>query len=369
MLVRACEEALQAAGVAREGTTRVVVACSGGPDSMALLKVALVLLGPERVIAAHIDHGVRDGSARDAERVREHCRSMGIASRIERLVAPSSDEATLRALRYQALERVRAAEGAAVILVGHTRDDQAETVLFGLLRNGGLRSLAGMPQRNGLVLRPLLAVPRAEVHGYLERKGWPSWTDPTNAEPAYFRNRLRKELLPLIERRYVAGASRRLAKLAEEAQRLRFPDKARSLVRLGSSSDASKKGEAQPHERVPFEEGVGFERRPWMGGPVKQRSTHTALFDAEALRAPRIRTFRPGDRIRPFGRLQGRRKVSDVLGEARVPAKLRERWPLVVDEEGTVLWVCGILRSDRATVGPRTREVWIFSVDPPSRRH
>jgi tRNA(Ile)-lysidine synthase len=371
MLLRACERALVDAGITREGTGRVLVACSGGADSVALLRVCLVLLGPSRVVAGHVDHAVRAGSRADAEHVRSLCAAHAVPALFERLAPPSADEATLRALRYAALERMRREAGAEVVLTGHTRDDQAETVLLRLLRVAGPERLTGMPARRGRVLRPLLEVPRAEVRAYARKKRWPFRDDPTNAEPAYLRNRVRKELLPLLEARYGRGIAGRLAALARAASR--SADVARSAGAARRPREAERPARPPPPRTPDFfprvdgyegiERGLQLARAPW--GPLERAGAGApgrAEFDAALVPRVRVRTFRAGDRVEPFG-LGGRRKVSDVLGEAGVPVELRGRWPVLVDDEDRVLWVAGLLRSRAAPVTSATREVWVASVD------
>ena len=377
MLLASCERSLRSVGIERTGSERVVVACSGGADSVALLRVTVLLLGPGRVVAAHVDHRVRGDSRDDADFVEQLCIQKGIRCCIERLNPPRSDEATLRALRYDALERIRVRVDAAIVLVAHTQDDQAETVLFRLLRNGSVRSLRGMSERRGRIVRPWLDIPRSHVRSYLHTKRWGFREDPSNREPAFLRNRLRKELLPLIERRYAPGAARRLARLAAEVEQVdrcglspepapARPSETRSVgVGFGRPSAGPDFGPHDPRFSW-MDAGVAFERGPWRPGTVPERSPYIAVFDAAELHAPRLRPFRPGDRVRVFGQKEGRRRVSDVLSEAGVPVALRGRWPLVVDADDTVLWVAGVVRSDRSPVRPETNEAWMFSVRGPN---
>lgn len=327
---------------------------------MALLRVAGVLYGPSRVIAAHVDHATRADSARVAAALGAHCRQEGLRFEVERLQPPSFDEATLRDLRYAALDQIRQRVGALWVLVAHTADDQAETVLMRLLRTGGVDSLAGMPPQNRRVLRPWLRVARSEVHRYLEQKAWPYWEDPSNREPMFLRNRVRKELLPLIDARYARGVTTRLAATAAEASE-RLKDDARPPR---SSAERRAPVVAPP----PMDEGWA-----WLEAGIRvQRCTQRAqghawgagkaIFDAVALPSLSVRNFRPGDRIRPFGWSTGRRKVSDVFGEAGVPVGLRGRYPVVTDEEDAVIWVPKLLRGARAPVTDATREVWMLFV-------
>jgi tRNA(Ile)-lysidine synthase len=167
--------------------TEVTCAVSGGADSLALLVLA-VAAGCE-VTAVHVDHGLRSGSGDEADVVRRAAERFGAAFRAERVtVAPGPNvEARARAARYGALP--------ADVLTGHTADDQAETVLLNLLRGAGLDGIAGMaPGR-----RPVRGLRRRETRSLCEAVGLEPVADPTNDDPAFRRNRVRRELLPLLD--------------------------------------------------------------------------------------------------------------------------------------------------------------------------
>jgi tRNA(Ile)-lysidine synthase len=184
----------------------VVVGCSGGADSLTLLAVACDAgLDP---IAVHVDHGLRASSATEGEVVAAAAATLGArAERREVDVAPGGNlEARARDARYAALEEVAAADAAGAVLVGHTADDQAETVLLALLRGSGAAGLAGMPLRRGPIVRPLLRVRRAETEACCRALGLEPVRDPTNDDRAYRRAWIRHEVLPLLER----GAARDL---------------------------------------------------------------------------------------------------------------------------------------------------------------
>lgn len=192
----------------------VVVACSGGPDSVALL--ALAAEAGLRPVAVHVDHGARPGSAAEADVVRGFAEKLGTGFAAEAVVVPPGPnfEARARDARYEALERARQRVGATAVLVGHSRDDQAETVLLNVLRGAGITGLAGMPPRRGTVVRPLLDVPRAELAAVCAGLGLSPLQDPMNADPAHRRVWLRREVIPALE----SGAARDLrAVLARQA--------------------------------------------------------------------------------------------------------------------------------------------------------
>lgn len=352
MLLAAVERSLETAGIGRRGEARVLVACSGGRDSVALAHAAVTLLGARRVILGHVDHAVRPHSAADGEFVAELARQLGCGFNVERLVEGPASEARLRALRYRALEALRRDADAARILVAHTADDQAETVLFGLIRTTRAQALAGMPVARGPILRPLLWVPRAEVTAYVQRHGLAFRDDPSNHGARYLRSRLRKELLPLIEARYRPGFSGRLAALA------------RRLAADGPPESPTVKALGPPPGWLQGWSDLGFsvtvDRKAPPSSPPDGRLS--AAFDAAVLGPPSVRIARSGDRIQPFGAL-GHRKLKDLYRESGVPPALREALP-VVEADGEVVWVPGVARAARAPISETTREVWVFSIRP-----
>lgn len=179
-------------------TAPVVVGCSGGPDSSALLALAADRgLAP---VAVHVDHGLRAGSAAEAVMVADLAERLGVAFRADTVViAPGANlEARARDARYAALEHVRDAVGATAILVGHTADDQAETVLLNLLRGSASAGLGGMPVRRGSIVRPLLGLRRDDAEAICAALGFEPVRDPTNADTSYRRAWVRHELLPRL---------------------------------------------------------------------------------------------------------------------------------------------------------------------------
>lgn len=187
---------------------RVIVAVSGGPDSVCLLSV-LRALAPGfglRLHVAHLDHRFRgDESAAEARFVRELARTAGLPATIEAFDVPRycrerglSPQAGAREVRYRFLGGVAAAVRATRIALGHTASDQAETLLLRLLRGAGAAGLSGMRPARGMIIRPLIEAVRSEVLEYLRAQGLSFVTDPSNLTPAYARNRIRLELLPVL---------------------------------------------------------------------------------------------------------------------------------------------------------------------------
>ncbi len=206
------------------GGETVLVAVSGGADSVALLH-ALRLLAPRWRLALrvlHVDHGLRPDSSRDAEFVRALGRRLEVPVDVVAVavVPAGSLEAAAREARYAALDAHADRLGAQRIALGHTADDQAETVLMRVLGGAGMRGLAGIPAVRGRVIRPLLGLRRRDLLGELREAGLDWVEDPSNLDPKFLRNRIRHELLPFLQASYdadVVEALNRVARLARES--------------------------------------------------------------------------------------------------------------------------------------------------------
>jgi hypoxanthine phosphoribosyltransferase len=219
----------------------VLVACSGGADSSALAG-ALAFVAPRRGLRAGlltVDHAWDESSARRAEQVADFGRGLGLDP-VEVLRAPSPrSEAAARDNRRSALAEAARRLGAACVLLGHTLDDQAETVLLRLARGSGARSLAGIPPADDLVRRPLLAIRRAQTRAACLAEGVRAWEDPTNADPAFTRARVRHRVLPVLEAEVGPGVAEALARTADllraDADAL-DADAAAALDRIGADT-------------------------------------------------------------------------------------------------------------------------------------
>jgi tRNA(Ile)-lysidine synthase len=228
------------------GGESVLVAVSGGADSVALLHV-LTALAPElslRLHVLHVDHGLRPDSPRDAEFVRQLAARLGVAVDVARVtVAPGGSlEAAARAARYAALEAHATRLGADRIAVGHTADDQAETVLMRMLAGAGVRGLAGIPHVRGRIIRPLLDTRRPQLVAKLLARELPWIEDPSNRDPKFLRNRIRHELLPLLGASYnadVVPALTRVGRLCRDTVEAIERVAARELDRLAVSADGA----------------------------------------------------------------------------------------------------------------------------------
>jgi tRNA(Ile)-lysidine synthase len=199
----------------------VLAACSGGADSLALA-AALAFVAPRAGLRAGgvtVDHGLQEGSADRAKTVAsvlsglglDPVRRVAVTVEAERAGGP---EAAARTARYAALSRVAAEDGAAAVLLGHTLDDQAETVLLGLARGSGPRSLAGMPPRRGVFRRPLLGLRRTVTAAACAAAGLDPWEDPHNEDRRFARVRVRLDALPALEAALGPGVAEALARTA-----------------------------------------------------------------------------------------------------------------------------------------------------------
>ncbi|MBI6545613.1 MAG: tRNA lysidine(34) synthetase TilS [Cyanobacteria bacterium NC_groundwater_1444_Ag_S-0.65um_54_12] len=204
----------------------LLVGFSGGPDSSALLH-ALTRAGNWSLVALHIDHGLRAGSANEAEYACQLANRWQVPCHVVRLAEPAVGETAARKARHLELAAMARQINAAAIALGHNADDQLETMLLNLIRGAGLTGLSGMqfaesgPAGINLV-RPLLGVTRQAIEAYLHQSGIQPLLDPTNEDPAYTkRNRLRLEVLPVLR-----SLNPRVAKIANRTARILARDEA-----------------------------------------------------------------------------------------------------------------------------------------------
>jgi tRNA(Ile)-lysidine synthase len=224
---RAVRDGFEAAGL--QAGDLVLVACSGGADSLALAAAA-AFEGPRykegaglTVGAVVIDHGMQPGSAAVAGETAHKLSVLGLYPVEIRSVNVGTDggpEAAARTARYEAIDQVAEALGANAVLLGHTLNDQAETVLMGLARGSGGRSLNGMARvseqhGSGIYLRPLLGITRETTENFCADSGLEPWHDPMNKDEAYTRVRVRQNLLPALETELGPGIAEALARTAD----------------------------------------------------------------------------------------------------------------------------------------------------------
>ncbi|MGY0060394.1 tRNA lysidine(34) synthetase TilS [Streptomyces sp. LZ34] len=232
----------------------VLVACSGGADSMALAS-ALAFEAPKLGVRAGgvtVDHGLQDGSEVRAAEVAERLRLLGLEPVESIAVSVGRDggpEAAARDARYAALDAAAERHGAVAVLLGHTRDDQAETVLLGLARGSGIRSLSGMAQVSGAggrYRRPFLRLDRQTVRRACLAQSLPVWDDPHNVDPAYTRSRVRHEALPILEKALGKGVVEALARTAQLSR-----DDADALDAWAARAEAEVRTDVRPAGAAP----------------------------------------------------------------------------------------------------------------------
>ena len=288
---------------------RVVVAVSGGPDSLCLLHsiVRLRRLFEIDPVCFHFDHALREGSRADAAYVRRQAGRLGVPFVLRRADAPrprgSSPEAWARTVRYRALIEVIGELGGGVAAVGHTADDQAETVLLALLRGSGPDALAGMAPVAHPVVRPLLEVSREETVGFCRSLGLRPRRDPMNEDPALMRAALRKRVLPDLERRLGRGVRDAVVRSA-----LLLREDAAFLEELADRAEAEVVAE---DDREVWLRSDALASLP---GPVASRVARRALLRAgalpEAATVAAVRDLaagRPGRRVSLPGALNAER--------------------------------------------------------------
>ena len=453
---------------------RLVVGVSGGPDSLALLHALRKHIPIDKLVVAHLDHGLRPSSTAEAIQVaamagglRFHTERVDVSA-LARATGQSQEEAG-RTARYNFFARVAQMEMAIHIAVGHNRDDQVETILMHLLRGSGLAGLRGMQPISPLpgnadlwLLRPLLAISRDEIETYCVENELAPIVDESNASQAFLRNRIRAELLPILET-YNPQFRRRLTEMsdiiaAEEelldalssveweklvirqgvghvilnhdgwlrlplALRRRLLRQAVAAVQPGtkdvgfraleSARDVAERAETGSQAdlpggisirisygqlvvtsgidelsgRIPQLAGSGTLPLPIPGEialaegwrltsewlePGKydldeiQRNqeewqAYMVLAEGDTLQ---IRSRNAGERMQPLG-LGGQRKIKEIMIDRKIPAHVRERWPVVATRDHAV-WLVGHVLDERARVTTGTERVVLLTCLPPA---
>jgi len=395
---------------------RVIVAVSGGPDSMALLHALWEVRDRLGLIleVAGVDHGLRPAAAEELAVVRARAEALGLpfvglAVDVARHRRGASLQDAARRARLGALAALATERGARRVALGHQADDQAETVLFRIVRGTGLAGLQGIPYRRDPFVRPLLDLRRAEILRYLRRRSIPFVDDPSNADLRFARARIRHRHLPALaeENPRVAEALVALAAAARDARPAR--DASRTLVagpaliaepvalsrRVAAVVDRlrARGGTAavdlEGGRRVEVSYGAvrvgarALARPPsspsapllvdrpgtyrWAAGTLDVKEVvrrgkrpaggGAAEFDADLLDWPlTARARKAGDRMRPRGG-RGSRKLSDLMIDARISRALRSALPIVTSARGELLFVPGLRPAETARPTPGTRRL------------
>ena len=366
---------------------RVVVAVSGGPDSLALLSVLREILPavPLHLTVAHFDHGWRPDSQDDRDFVASMAATWGYEFQTARAAnGTPHTESAARTARYAFLRRTAAETNSTAIAMGHSQDDQVETLLLHLLRGSGSRGLGAMRRRDRDLARPLLDISRHEIEAYLARLHLAPRRDPSNEDARFTRNRLRQQLLPAIDA-FDPAARELLARTADIlGEEDRFLDEAIAPLPDALVRDRAAFAELPPalqrrlvRRLVPdagFLEVEALRRgeppaSPAAGAQAPARLAVTTCacdpasfkardqvghLDGDLVQLPLlVRTRQPGERMRPLGQKSAKR-LQDILVDAHVPRHLRDSLPVVSDRE-EIVWIPGVTVAESKRVTSATR--------------
>ena len=375
---------------------RVVVAVSGGPDSLALLSILREILPavPLHLTVAHFDHGWRADSQDDRDFVASMATKWGYTFHTARAADDTPHtESAARTARYAFLRQTAADTDSTAIALGHTQDDQVETLLLHLLRGSGSRGLGAMQRRDADLARPLLDISRKDIEAYLSRLHLRPRRDPSNEDPRFTRNRLRQQVLPAVDA-FDPAARELLARTADIlSEEDRFLDDAiadlpadlardqvafaklppalqrRVIRRLVPDAgflevEALRRGEPPastvPNPQAPARLAV----RTCDCDPLAFRARdQVGHLDADLVQLPLVvGTRRPGDRMRPLGLRQAKR-LQDILVDAHVPRHLRDTLPVVSDRE-EIVWIPGVTVAESKRVTTATRRQLHLEIEP-----
>ena len=390
-----------------------LVALSGGADSVALLLLLHEAQCP--IEALHCNFHLRgEESNRDERFVTELCQRLGVPLHVRHFDTQDyakrcgiSIEMAARQLRYQWFEQQRVALGAQYIAVAHHRDDQAETLLLNLIRGTGLRGLAAMRPVSGHIIRPLLSHSKAEILDYLKQRGQTYVTDSTNLLHDAQRNRLRLDVIPLLQQinpravEHIAQAADRVAqalpyylKGVDQSDTLDQVTLHERLAGCGFSATQERnilqalQGRSgtvfeSPTHRLTCNRGrIVLEARQQTSDQppallqrvvptdspldflqAQPKTPEYAYLDADLLPGPlSLRHPQPADRFRPLGMQRGTKLVSDFLTDRRLDRFQKQRQWLAC-AAGTIVWVCGLRIDHRYRVTPQTRRILVLKVE------
>ena len=365
----------------------VVVAVSGGPDSLALLSVLREILPalPLHLTVAHFDHAWRPDSGEDRDFVASMAATWGFEFHTARATNDTPHtESAARGARYTFLRQIAAQTQSTVIATGHTQDDQVETLLLHLLRGSGSRGLGAMRRRDSDLARPLLDVSRPEIEAYMARLHLTPRRDPSNDDPRFTRNRLRQQLLPAIDA-FDPAARELLARtadiLSEEDRFLEdaiagLPDglvrdraafaklppalQRRIVRRLVPDAsflevEALRRGESPASTTPTPRQPARLTTKTCTCDPATFKARdQVGHLDGDLVQPPLVvGTRRPGDRMRPLG-LEQAKRLQDILVDAHVPRHLRNVLPVVSDRE-EIVWIPGVTVAESKRVTSATR--------------
>ena len=369
---------------------KILVTLSGGADSVALLRLLLAM--GYICEAAHCNFHLRgDESVRDEMFVRELCLQLEVPLHVQHFQTTEeaekrhiSIEMAARELRYAWFEQLRLQQGANVIAVAHHKDDSVETLLLNLIRGTGINGLLGIRPKNGNIVRPLLCLDRKEITEYLQEIGQSYVTDSTNLQDEYTRNKIRLNLLPLMQEinpsikesllrtaEHLNDAALLYKKGIEEGKQkvqteqgilisVLLQDRELLLLEPICSEDVSTVF-SPDDPALPFR--LTMEELEVTDDFIIPRDRNTACFDADKLKQPlTVRRCRQGDTFVPFG-MTGRKKVSDYLTDRKFSLSRKEQqWVLCSGSH--IIWLIGERTDNRFRIDDQTRKVIMLKFIP-----
>ena len=416
-ITKACAESMK--GIATE---RLLVALSGGPDSVALCVGQLKAGIPFE--AAHCNFHLRGAeSDRDMNFVKEFCKSKGIKLHLkefdikEEKEGKESVEMTCRRLRYDWFAELMDKHDIGFLALGHNADDNIETFFLNFLRGSGIRGLKGMQERSGRLLRPLIGIYRSEILEFLKEENETYITDSTNLESDFRRNFIRNEIIPLLESRW-EGAKKSMTTtiknlqsenryieseidkaIGEDPDFLDFESIIKSaspetlvfrvirqrggssviaeeIVRSLRGRPTGKSWDIGSHLIVAERNGIRLVDKNKKKESLKLIEEQLADYDLETIKKEgndclytpypskryRIAESGKGKRTSPLG-MRGTQEVNKILKDAGVPAYKREEFPIIEDREsGEVIWIPGIKRSRNHLIKGDEKEIYRINI-------
>ncbi|OGS44659.1 MAG: tRNA lysidine(34) synthetase TilS [Elusimicrobia bacterium RIFOXYD2_FULL_34_15] len=336
---------------------RILVALSGGPDSVFLVKVLIQLRNLYKInlYACHIDHQYRKESWKDSVFVKNFCKELNIPIVIEKIKIKKFSEEKARNLRYKIFERVASDFKCNKIATGHTLDDNSETVLMWITRGCGLKGLEGIPVKREKIIRPILCISKKEILNYLDKKRIKYCYDKTNLSLKFNRNKIRLKVIPVLEE-INPRVKKHIFDLSEKLHIVDYPNN-----KINKVDTLSKKY----YNNVNFNtfDGInqqGKKRRSVLTLSGVERVNYkekTVYFDADKLDILKIkkRNWKDGDKMVPFGMTKSK-KLQDIFVDEKIPKDLRKKIPVII-ENNNIIWVAGVKRSNDAIVNDNTKKI------------
>ncbi|HAM39397.1 MAG TPA: tRNA lysidine(34) synthetase TilS [Elusimicrobia bacterium] len=311
---------------------RILIAISGGPDSIFLLRILVQLRNLYRIklYGCHIDHQYRKKSWKDALFVKNICKELSIPVAVEKIKLKRFSEEQARNIRYKIFEEIAGKFNCSKIATGHTLDDNAETVLMWIIRGCGLKGLSGIPPKRGRIIRPILCISKNEILNYLNSYKLRFCKDKTNLFTKFTRNKIRLNVLPRMEE--INPKVKKNIFVLSEILRNNYASK----LSVGRVDTFKKK----------YYNSVNYN--------FKEK---TVFFDVDKLDIKKInkRNWKNGDKMVPFGMTKAK-KLQDIFVDEKIPKEIRKKIP-IISVGNNIIWVAGVKRSNDAMITENTKRI------------